>query len=241
MKILSIIFLILAGIYGFFMFFGFIPEAHRLYFGEIGTTIAFIEIGVILCGYIAYRLWKKGKHREVIAEAWFVAALLFFFLGWFMHPDKVYKRAIDRITYWRSCEDQSTVRRRVELFQTELSARELEYQAAKLRYTQGISPPLDNWLLWIGSGIFVVNGIITLLAKRKSDAEAYYNLGRDAIEALKQAIRINPDNAKARFTLAHVYLLLGDKGSALEEHEILKDLDEDLAGEIYRIIRRSTF
>ena len=248
LKTLSIILLILSGIYIFFWFVIDIAEGQRLHFGDKdGNALLCIEI--LLCAYIAYRLWKKGKRRrEVIAETWFVAALLFFFLGWFMHPDKVYKRATDRITYWRSWQKTNWAYEREELFQAELSARELEYQAAKIRYNQGIPPMLTTWALYIGGAIFVVNGIITLLAKRKSGAEAYYNLGReyfalgrdeDAIEALKQVIRINPDNAKVRFHLALVYLLLGDKGSALEEYKILKDLNKDLANELFDEIYRS--
>ncbi len=62
---------------------------------------------------------------------------------------------------------------------------------------------------------------------------------RDAIEALKLAIRINPNLHRAHYahhSLGLCYLLLGDKGSALEEYKILKDLDKDLANGLFNAI-----
>jgi len=62
---------------------------------------------------------------------------------------------------------------------------------------------------------------------------AYYNLGhayyrrslyKDAIEAFKQAIRIDPDFANVHGGLGYVYFLIGDRNLALDEYKILKDL-----------------
>ena len=67
----------------------------------------------------------------------------------------------------------------------------------------------------------------------------YSSLGRhqDAIEAYKQAIRIKPDLAGAHYNLGLVYLLIiGDKGSALEEYKILKTLDAELANKLFNLI-----
>ena len=75
--------------------------------------------------------------------------------------------------------------------------------------------------------------------------EAQYNLGltyakakryTEAIEPFKQAIRIKPEDAKAHFCLGLVYSLVDDKGSALEEYKILKDLDKDLARKLLNLI-----
>jgi len=46
---------------------------------------------------------------------------------------------------------------------------------------------------------------------------AYGGLGlyRDAIEAFKQAIRIDPDYADAHHGLGQAYLIIGNKNSAL--------------------------
>ena len=76
-------------------------------------------------------------------------------------------------------------------------------------------------------------------------AEAHYNLGgaygelghhQEEIEAYKQAIRIKPDYAEAHFGLGVVYFGVGDRGSALDEYKILKDLDKDLANELFNTI-----
>ena len=66
----------------------------------------------------------------------------------------------------------------------------------------------------------------------------YFKLGRypQAIKAFKQAIRIKPVDAKAHYLLGLAYLLNGDKGSALEEYEILKKLDKDLSNKLFNII-----
>jgi len=81
-----------------------------------------------------------------------------------------------------------------------------------------------------------------------NDAMNYYNLGKyydhlglykDAIEAYKQAIRIDPDRvicAIFRFNLGVSYLLIGDINSALNEYNILKNLDINLANELFNII-----
>lgn len=67
---------------------------------------------------------------------------------------------------------------------------------------------------------------------------AYAKLGRytEAIEPYKQAIRIKPDYAEAHLSLGAVYLILGDMGSALNEYKILKDLNNDLANELFNLI-----
>jgi tetratricopeptide (TPR) repeat protein len=76
-------------------------------------------------------------------------------------------------------------------------------------------------------------------------AEAHDNLGniygklgryQDAAEAFKRAIRIKPDFADARYNLGVTYFLTGDKGSALEEYEILKTLDAEQANKLFNLI-----
>lgn len=58
----------------------------------------------------------------------------------------------------------------------------------------------------------------------------------EAIEAYKQAICIKPDDAEAHYYLGLTYLLLEDRGSALQEYRILKDLDKDLANKLFNLI-----
>ncbi len=81
-------------------------------------------------------------------------------------------------------------------------------------------------------------------------AEAYCNLGvtynnienyQKAIESLKEAIRIairtiNLDYADAHYNLGIAYLRIGDRGSALDEYNILKGLDKELANELFNLI-----
>jgi len=68
----------------------------------------------------------------------------------------------------------------------------------------------------------------------------YNNLGRysEAIEAHKQAIRIEPDYAKAHFGLGLTYLRTRDEDLALEEYRILKDLDKGLANKLFGVISK---
>jgi len=77
------------------------------------------------------------------------------------------------------------------------------------------------------------------------DAIAYYNLGfaydqlgfhEDAREAYIQAIRIDSDYAEAHYSLGVAYLLIKDRDSALNEYKILKELDIDLANELFDLI-----
>ncbi len=56
------------------------------------------------------------------------------------------------------------------------------------------------------------------------------------IESYKQAIRIDPDNAIFHYYLGIVYVFLNDKGSAIEQYKILKNLDSELANELFNIM-----
>jgi len=69
---------------------------------------------------------------------------------------------------------------------------------------------------------------------------AYHELGRitEAISAFKEAIRIQPDFAEAHYGLGIIYLMLEDRGSALDQYKILKDLDKDLANQLFNLIYR---
>jgi len=81
-----------------------------------------------------------------------------------------------------------------------------------------------------------------------NDPFDYYNLGeyydhlglyKDAIEAYKQAIHIEPNLAVCaifRINLGLSYFQIGDMGSALNEYKILKELDINLANELFDLI-----
>ncbi|MBI4687935.1 MAG: trypsin-like peptidase domain-containing protein [Nitrospirae bacterium] len=78
----------------------------------------------------------------------------------------------------------------------------------------------------------------------KESAEYWFVLGyyygergmyKEAVEAFKQAIRIKPDFADAHNNLGVIYLILNDKGSALDEYKILKELNPELANELFNL------
>ena len=97
---------------------------------------------------------------------------------------------------------------------------------------------VDHLLTWIDTCKQAV------IAKH-DDPEAHFNLGvaygesgkhREAIEAFKQAIRIKPDHADAHYFLGVVCLILNDRGAALEQYKILKDLDAEAANKLFDLI-----
>ena len=60
----------------------------------------------------------------------------------------------------------------------------------------------------------------------------------EAMKALKKAVLINPRFAQARHALALCNLRNGDRASALEEYEILRGLDPDLADQLILLINQ---
>ncbi len=53
------------------------------------------------------------------------------------------------------------------------------------------------------------------------------------IEEYKTEVKNNPDDADAHFNLGLLYNLSNDKDSALEQCEILKSLDSELADKLF--------
>ena len=58
----------------------------------------------------------------------------------------------------------------------------------------------------------------------------------EAIAAFKQAIRINPEFALAHIRLGFEYVWTGNKGAALDEYKILKDLNKEMADDLFSSI-----
>ncbi|MDQ5847173.1 MAG: tetratricopeptide repeat protein, partial [Acidobacteriota bacterium] len=72
-----------------------------------------------------------------------------------------------------------------------------------------------------------------------SMGEAYLELGKtpEAIEAFRQAIRLKPDFGKAFFNLGKAYLAAGNRDGALEQYNILQNLnDQDWAEKLNNLI-----
>jgi len=64
---------------------------------------------------------------------------------------------------------------------------------------------------------------------------------QDAVDAFKEAVRLSPDDADAHYALGSAYVHLGDRGRALDEYKILKDLGSSsgewkayLAGRLFK-------
>jgi hypothetical protein len=79
-------------------------------------------------------------------------------------------------------------------------------------------------------------------------ADAYFSLGivcgrlgryKEAAEALKQAVRLEPDFTDAHYNLGVAYLLLHDKGAAIEKYNALKPLNSKLADKLLSLINKS--
>ena len=64
----------------------------------------------------------------------------------------------------------------------------------------------------------------------------FTGMSKEAIESYKQAIRIDPDFALAHANLGLTYLLLNDRGSAMQQYKILKKLDTEMANELFNEI-----
>ena len=56
------------------------------------------------------------------------------------------------------------------------------------------------------------------------------------IETYKQEVEKNPDDAEAHCGLGLAYVPLKDRGSALEQYEILKSLDTEKANKLFNFI-----
>jgi cytochrome c-type biogenesis protein CcmH/NrfG len=70
--------------------------------------------------------------------------------------------------------------------------------------------------------------------------DAYWHCGRyeQSMASYKQAMKLQLDNPYIHFQIAQAYLKMGDKDSALEQYEILKDMDEELADQLLVLIRK---
>ena len=103
------------------------------------------------------------------------------------------------------------------------------------------------------SNFYLVGAIVILALMTSGCQAAFYAIGwfstppigwgsepgqqsHTEIEELKQAIRINPDDALAHYNLGVCYIGIRDKSSALRQHKILKKLDTKMAKELLGMI-----
>ena len=99
----------------------------------------------------------------------------------------------------------------------------------------------------LGRGIDSIDAYKQAIKFKPDYAMAYYNLGlacgnlhrwSEAMDALKQAVKIKPDLAEGYYNLGYVYLVTGDKKSALAEYNILKSLNPQSADDLFKQINK---
>jgi thioredoxin-like negative regulator of GroEL len=56
------------------------------------------------------------------------------------------------------------------------------------------------------------------------------------LEDAKEEVRNNPDDADAHYNLGLTYIILKDRGFAMEQYKILKKLDTELANKLFNEI-----
>jgi hypothetical protein len=112
-------------------------------------------------------------------------------------------------------------------------------EAAEMVYAKGLP------FLWKEEYKKALSYFKEAVKKNPRYAEAYFQIGycnaqlkqyEEAYEAYKQSILIKPDFVLAHFFLGFLYLEVGDKNHAIEEYKILKDLDEDYANDLHKMI-----
>ena len=108
----------------------------------------------------------------------------------------------------------------------------------KEMYTPGVTNPMESIFQRINQESKVNEKGKIASYKQANLGTAYGELGKyeEAIEAFRQAIRINPDYADAHYNLGLTYLILKDNGSALEQYKILKKLDSERANQLFNLI-----
>jgi tetratricopeptide (TPR) repeat protein len=69
-------------------------------------------------------------------------------------------------------------------------------------------------------------------------ADAHLEVGQyeEAIAACEEGLRIDPMNAESHYNLGRAYFHRGDKDLASEEYEVLNELDEELAKNLYKLV-----
>jgi tetratricopeptide (TPR) repeat protein len=58
----------------------------------------------------------------------------------------------------------------------------------------------------------------------------------EAIDSYKRALLLKPLMPEGHLNLGMTYLKLGDKGSAIEEYKILKEVDKEMANRLFNLI-----
>lgn len=93
-----------------------------------------------------------------------------------------------------------------------------------------------------------VTGLVDFTRQNPDYSDGYYLLGNayysvdqtaNAIAALKKCLEIAPRFAKARYNLASIYLVSGNKAAAREQYDVLRNIDPVLAGSLLSAINKA--
>ncbi len=144
-KLLNAI-LIITAIYGFF-FAMILAGDQRAFFGkETANFLLIFEIIILGLTGLAIFFKKKQKCRLATVALFTSVSCVCFLIGWYVHPDRVNKRASDRIidlTMQKldqkaklqnaSPEDSKRIKNHLSRLNTELMARRFELKAIEIR------------------------------------------------------------------------------------------------------------
>ena len=86
----------------------------------------------------------------------------------------------------------------------------------------------------VGLELNTIPSVPSLEQLNQAMGVAYLNSQRfrDSIKAFKQVVTINPANADAHYALSVAYIANGDRGSAENQHKILRTLNSELAEKV---------
>lgn len=164
-----------------------IGDAQRQLFGDFSANLLFYaEAGATAVVLTTALLWRKGKHNLSISLGLFGLSFALSFLGWFVHPDQIYSRALERLTDWENSFDRYKFDQSngaqypdagvtYQRFATELAARRCEYEAAEIRYRGDpafFRSSFQTWTLWgfaVCCAVFSAVVIFIAYQKRKVD------------------------------------------------------------------------
>lgn len=136
----------ISAIYGFF-FAIVLAGDQRAFFGkETANFLLIPEIAILGLAGLAMFFIKKQKHRLTIVMVLTSVSCVCFLIGWYVHPERVFKRASDRIIELAvqkldhqaklqkaSLENSKRIKIHLSRLNTELMARRLELKAIEIR------------------------------------------------------------------------------------------------------------
>jgi len=158
---------------------------HSNLFGErIYKTVLIAEIVLGISLYLIYYFWNKEKRHIAIALSFLITGVIFAIIGWFVYPNQTYERARDRLYDWEKVVDEYQYSPEREVaskekdsitwrrLREELAARQLEYQAAEIRYNGEpgfFHSTFYTWSYLLFAIAFFITGVSILRGNKRND------------------------------------------------------------------------